>query len=507
MQDKMDFRFNLKSQAQQVFYLLALVMIAWIVTFWQGIITAVDIWLISDIFNHCLFVLPGSFYLIYLKRQELSLAQVKPAWWALVFCAGSALLYLIGIAGDVQLFMHAATFSFLPFAIWACVGNSIAKKILFPLFFMLFCIPFGEELIPALQEITADLAVMMLNWTTIPIFRSGLYIEIPAGRFLVAEACSGISFFIASVVIGSLYSYLNIYSTKRRIWFVTLSIFVPIIANAVRVFGIIVIAYLSNMEYAVGADHLIYGWFFFAFVIILLLGIGELIREKHAPVVTANKEIEKKNSAVHRSNYVPMLLSFIVMYSSLFAWTASIISARVNNEEPPLLHTTMIQPLVVPSSSSDWVPKFTDAYEVYTAAIKPEKESLDLFIAWYPSGHGELISSLHRLYQEKEWTLESSADFALNSTQRLPLNIIVNAQGYRVLTYWYVVDGKVFTDKKSAKLYEIYLILIGKHLGGGVIILSEDFDPASKELDIKNFSLSTEKVFSQLNELLNYNHD
>ncbi|MEI8648950.1 exosortase [Paraglaciecola sp. Hal342] len=151
---------------------------------------------------------------------------------------------------------------------------------MFPLFFIVFCIPVGEELIPTLQAITADMSVMMLQWVNVPIYRSGLYIEIPEGRFLVAEACSGISFFIASIVIGSLYAYMNMQSRIRRVSFVCISILFPIIANAIRVFGIILTGHLTNMEHAVGADHLIYGWVFFSLVIVCLIGLGELIREK-----------------------------------------------------------------------------------------------------------------------------------------------------------------------------------------------------------------------------------
>ena len=493
MQNKTDFRFNLESQTQQFVYLTTLVFIAWLTFFWQGIITAVEIWLISDIFNHCLFVLPGSCYLIYLKRKELSFDLVKPAWWALLFCAGSALLYLIGIAGDVQLFMHAATFSFLPFAIWACVGNAIAKRILFPLFFMLFCIPFGEEFVPALQEIAADLSVMMLNWTSIPVFRSGLYIEIPQGRFLVAEACSGISFFIASVVIGSLYSYLNIASTRRRVFFVTLSIVVPIIANAVRVFGIIVIAYLSDMEYAVGADHLIYGWFFFAFVIILLLAIGELVREKNPP--QTNSDRTKQSQVFVNQGYGRLALVFALFYAVFFAWLHQIHSQQVKLVDPPKLTLTELQALAVDTASSQWEPKFRDAFDTYSATLELDATQIDIFLAWYPNGHGELISSLHRFYQENAWTLESRSNYVLNSELELPLEIIVSAQGYRALTYWYIVDGKVFTDKKLAKLYEIYRLMLGNHYGGGVVAISKDIELVSKAQDLDIFKQSVQQAY------------
>ena len=36
---------------------LLLIVLLWLATFWQGVVTAVDIWLITDTFNHCLFVI------------------------------------------------------------------------------------------------------------------------------------------------------------------------------------------------------------------------------------------------------------------------------------------------------------------------------------------------------------------------------------------------------------------------------------------------------------------
>jgi exosortase A len=500
----MEFRLNKLSQSRQLLLILASVLIAWVVVFWQGLVTAVDIWLISDIFNHCLFVLPGAFYLIYLKRAELASVIFKPAWLGLFFCTGSALVYVIGIAGDVQLFMHLATFSFMPFAIWAFIGNSAAYKILFPLFFIVFCIPFGEEFIPALQKITADLAVMMLNWTNIPIYRSGLYIEIPQGRFLVAEACSGISFFIASVVIGSLYSYLNIRSTKRRIAFVLLSIVVPIIANAVRVFGIIVIGYLSDMEYAVGADHLIYGWFFFAFVLILLLVIGEFIREKGEQPKTDSLAVTPAVYSFPKTAYAILGLSFLCLFSISFVWVKVINSQRTTIEIPLQVDTAELHALEVETSTSKWEPKFKDAFNTYSGTVALQGAPIDIFLAWYPKGHGELISSLHRLYQEEDWTLESTERFKLNASIELPLSIIVSSRGYRVLTNWYVVDGKVFTDKKRAKLYEIYRLMSGNYVGGGVAVLSQDIELVSKTENITTFEQNVQQAFLLLNSQLVY---
>jgi exosortase A len=489
-------------EVKSVLICLLIILAAWVLVFWQGLTTAVDIWIISDIFNHCLFVLPGVLYLVYIKRAELDVLDVKPNYLVLILCIGCLGLYAIGLAGDVQLFMHVATFTFLPLSIWAFIGNRVAYKILFPLVFILFCIPIGEELIPALQEVTADLSMVMLNWSGIPVYRSGLYIEIPQGQFLVAEACSGISFFIASVVIGSLYAYLNMQSVERRILFMGISIIFPIIANAIRVFGIIMTGYFSDMEYAVGADHLIYGWVFFSLVIVCLLGLGELIREKYFIAgksqadTTSSKKLNVKTCYQSSVSIITVMLLFLVWFNSI---NTQLNIAATDNDLSVLLSAE--QNSFTNNYTSTWQPEFKQPYQEFQFLRQLNAVPADIYIAWYPSGHGELISSMNRLYTEKAWTLAAKSRFKLDDNQTIELSIIVNPQGKRLLSYWYVIDGKVFTDKKIAKLYEIYKILMGTYVGSGLVAISQTSQNVTLEQDKETFSAL---VQDNLNEFTQY---
>jgi exosortase A len=478
---------------------LVIIVFTWCAVFWQGLRTAIDIWIISDIFNHCLFVLPAVVYFIYLKRPQLAPYEIAPNYWLLLPCAGSLLLYAIGLSGGVQLFMHVATFTFLPLSIWFFLGNKLAAKITFPLFFILFCIPIGEELIPTLQQITADMSVVMLNWSGIPIFRTGLYIEIPQGRFLVAEACSGISFLIASIVIGSLYAYLNIQSASRKILFIAIAILFPVLANAIRVYGIIMIAHLSNMEHAVGADHLIYGWLFFSFVIICLIALGELIREKTAdlkvkPVVTGSgKLVPAKVLFTSVGVLLILTISFAAWYQIISTQLAPVTEAHKINR------VAVFEPSAPGQAAPNWSPEFNNAYDAEQGTFTYKNQLIDMYVAWYPKGKGELISSSNRFYLEGSWTLDSRDDFQGPQGLTFAIEHIVNSRSIRLLTHWYVVDGKVLTDKKMAKLYEIYRIMRGDHIGSGIIILTGQSDNIAIEQDTADFKQMLMDNFTQLN--------
>ena len=65
-----------------------------------------------------------------------------------------------------------------------------------------FAVPVGEFLLPVFMEWTADFTVLALRLSGIPVYREGLQFVIPSGNWSVVEACSGIRYLIASLMVG-----------------------------------------------------------------------------------------------------------------------------------------------------------------------------------------------------------------------------------------------------------------------------------------------------------------
>jgi EpsI family protein len=154
------------------------------------------------------------------------------------------------------------------------MGPEVVLGLLFPLFYMLFLVPMGDEMIPALQTLTARLTMVFLGWAHIPATIDGVFITTPAGYFEVAEACSGIKFLIAMVAYGALVANVCFLSWWRRAAFMAVSVVVPIVANGMRAFGTIWIAGWYGIRFASSFDHVFYGWVFFALVMALCMAVG-----------------------------------------------------------------------------------------------------------------------------------------------------------------------------------------------------------------------------------------
>ncbi|TYK65769.1 exosortase A [Colwellia echini] len=467
---------------------IAALFIAWFYTYYQGILTAVNIWGNSEIFNHCFFVIPIAFYLIYQKRHELSRQPFVANYWLLLPIIGTLVLYTFGSVGDIRLFMHVATFVSLPLLIWFVIGNKAAQVIAFPLFFILFSIPVGEQLIPFLQEITTDMAVPLLELTGIPVYRNGLYLEIPEGRFLVAEACSGISFLITSIVFGHLYAYISFKTLPKKLLFILISLIFPILANALRVYGIVLIAHLTDMEHAAGADHLIYGGVFFAIVLFSLIMIGEKMRDKFdadkSGKETSNATVAVDEKALVVSNKLVMFSIFLFV-TQIF-WYSAIVNEQSSLTNNELIVDIKTLPLVVKEQNLQrWQPEFSTASNIQQGIIigpyavgseysaSQQVENIDFFIASYQGGEGELISAANKLYNEQRWTLIQNRSVNIDEGSEARLIKIVSPIGqYRYILYWYQLPDKAFTNKVKLKLYQTWMAMFGQTEQSAIIALS-----------------------------------
>jgi exosortase A len=253
---------------------LASVAAAILLIFHEDVATMALVWWNSSTYNHCLLIPPLIGWLVFQRLPELR--QLKPAAWApgLLLLGAGALGWLLGEAGGVSVVRHAAVVLMLQGAVIACLGHHVSRALAFPIFYALFLIPVGEEIVPFMQTVTAKMCMLMLDWVGVPAHIEGVFITIPNGYYEVAEACSGVKFLVAMAAYGALVSNVCFTSWTRRALFTLAAIGIPVLANGVRAWGTIYIGYLTDTDFAAGFDHVVYGWVFFALVIAALMAGG-----------------------------------------------------------------------------------------------------------------------------------------------------------------------------------------------------------------------------------------
>jgi exosortase A len=246
-----------------------------VVLFWHTAGEIAAIWWRSDTFAHGMVVLPAFAWLVWRKREAIGDLRPQPLAWLALPLAGAGFMWLLGELVPVAAAAHTGFVLMLVISMVAALGWRLARVLLFPLAFLFFGLPVGEFLLPVLMRMTADFTVFSLRLTGVPVYQEGLQFIIPNGRWSVVEACSGIRYLIASLMLGALYAWLNYTQLKKRLTFMLVALVVPVVANWLRAWMIVMLGYWSGNKLAAGVDHLIYGWVFFGIVILCMFMIGQ----------------------------------------------------------------------------------------------------------------------------------------------------------------------------------------------------------------------------------------
>lgn len=229
-------------------------------------------WWDIDTYNHILLVPAILAWLVWLRRDEIAKINAR-AWYPGIGVMAVALVGWLGarMAG-INLFAEVGALLAFEAAALALLGLRTALVLAFPLAYAAFLVPFGDELIPALQHVTARMTIALTHLSGVPAVIDGLYIDTPAGRFVVAEECSGVKFLVAMTALSVLVAWTRMAGWRRRIVLIGAAAAVSILANGVRAWGTIYVAQWVGAERAGGFDHIVYGWVFFGVVIALVLG-------------------------------------------------------------------------------------------------------------------------------------------------------------------------------------------------------------------------------------------
>ena len=461
---------------------------AWFVLYFSTLVSMVEVWGSSETYKHCFFIVPVVLYLFYERKDEFLHTQLQPNYWVLLALFAVQVINMFSELLGINLFTHASAYLSLVLIVWLCFGNQFVYRFAFPLFFLGFTIPFGDELVPALQDITAYLTVEMLQIVGIPIYREGLYLYVPNGTFLVAEACAGIRFLIASFALGTLFAYLNYKTRWKIVAFVVASLIVPIIANGIRAFGIVVIGYLTDMKHATGADHLVYGWFFFAFVLLLLFGIGQIGREN-----TQSEKIEGAPTGTVKFMPLKNLIMSLLVMATVGAYTAVYINSIPPVPSAQLTNTLNAHADFTPQKLS-WEPDMTNPHEEWSGLYHAKGKQTPIYVAkyYFDNDEHEMVSGLSRYYNIDNFT-RKTIDREMTSKGQVNLIELVDIRGNNItLFYWFEVDGKRTASAIPTKVNQTISKLAGDHGAGVFIAVQIDNQLPSREAKISAMEAAIE---------------
>lgn len=459
---------------------LAAVMLLYHATFWS----MVELWSRSQTFAHGFLIVPISAWLAWRRRAQLAALAPRPSPSGMLLLALLGLAWLLADAANVQVVEQYAATAMLPACVLAILGWPAVRLLAFPLAYLFLAVPFGEVFLEPLIDFTAAFTVTALQWTGVPVFRDGNNFSLPSGNWSVVEACSGLRYLIAALALGALFAHLRFRSTRRRLAILAAALLVPIVANGVRAYLIVMLGHLSNMRLAVGVDHLVYGWLFFGVVALLLFWLAARWRETPArrpsppPPARSTTQVPPRRPALVRASLACLLLAALWPVLSLASQrgTAGIpAGALPAPADPPGWQR-------LPGAVPAWLAPFAGAPAQFAAtyARADGGAQAGLQLAWYArqARDAELLAHQSRPYGERWMPLAHRMRHPALAAGTLAVRESVLARGGERLLVWrfYRQGGIATAEPVLVKLLLARAKLLGMRQDGAEVIVCMAYD-------------------------------
>ena len=300
--------------------------------------------------------------------------------------------------------------SALPVAVWAVLGGAVAAQMIFPLAFLLLAVPVGEVRIPPLIDFTAAFVVLGLKLSGVAVLREGNQLTLSNSTRSVVEACSGLRYLIACATVGLLFAYLSYRSWWRRLLCVGAALVVPITANGLRAYLIVMLGYASDMKLAAGIDHLIYGWVFFGVIMFFFLSVAS----RFSDVASQNRESRPvktpAGSGTSRARLISVGGAALLLVAMWPAWASQVESHKL----PGGTHfsfSASIGSWARAHRDLGWSPYYVGADLAEAALYGRGGELVGVHVAFYRSQSqgAELINSSNLLVKQETGRLARNA--------------------------------------------------------------------------------------------------
>jgi EpsI family protein len=260
---------------------------------------------------------------------------------------------------------------------------------------------------------------------------------------------------------------------------------------------IVMIGHLSEMKYAVGIDHLIYGWLFFGVVMLVLFWIGSYWREdldpRPAPPSSAPPATREK------SPLAAMMVATIAAAGLVAVWPVVAMRLEaVGAYGPPALRAPLATGdwKQVTERLTDWTPRFLSSSVRFNQAFGKEGTRAGLYIGYYRNQRrgAQLITSQNTLVPstDRSWRNigETRRAPVFNQEEISVIEAKLRGRSMSLLVWrWYWVDGQYIVNPYWGKLLQAKSRLLGRGDDGAIVIVYAPYDerPQDAEQALKDF--------------------
>jgi exosortase len=222
--------------------------------------------------------------MIYSMKGELRKLPLSTANWGLFFLlAGLGQLYVASVGSEFFLQRTSLIPVLLGMSLFLW-GTSITRKLLLPIFYLLFMVPLPaiiwNKIAFPMQLFSSAITEEVVRLIGIPIFREGNVLHLAQTTLEVVDACSGLRSLTTMFALAAALAWFSDLSRWKKWALFLLAAPVAMFANIVRLTATAALASMYGEKVAQGFLHDFSGLFTFLFGLLLLILLNKLLHGK-----------------------------------------------------------------------------------------------------------------------------------------------------------------------------------------------------------------------------------
>ena len=468
-------------------------------------------WWNNDVYSYGFLIPCISLYLIWVRRERLALIEpVSDFSGGLTVVFGGLFLLVLGDAAKVLLIQELSLIVTLAGVVLLVLGRGFLRALWFPIAYLLLMVPVWDFITDRLhlpfQNFSSSIGLTILQGIGIPVYRQGVFIELPNVTLEVAKACSGVNYLIAVVAIGIPIAYVALKGWIRRAVLIGMAVAIAVLANGARVALIGTLSYygLSGGGDIHGPLHVLQGMF------VSVIGYAALFGGVWALSPTPSSAPEKGDDSV--GPLQPRLSgrafsTGVILLSAILLLTGSYLHFYRAIPVPLKKDLKLFPNEIGEWKGSDAAPNpsflgLIDAKQTLSRVYRHVSGAeVHLYVGYFDFQDQErkLISyKTDRLFQNGAETEVAVPPRSIRVNEQ----ILQEEDRRELVLFWYELNGNIFTDRSRAKLYTMWNTLAHRRSNGALVLLSID---APKEADLERPRFTIERFIPAVfPELANY---
>jgi len=376
----------------------------------------------------------------------------KADWRMLVPLFTIVVAYAVADILAIKTIKLLAILAALPVFLAVVLGGKSLRFTLIPTLIIGMALPATYLAIPLLQKLTVIANTYLVKQVGMTAYIEGAYIHLTSGVIWVKNGCSGHKYFTSAITLALIMISLDRFTKPRAFVIMALALGLSLLANWIRVFLLVLVAYRTSVDHPLIHDHDNFGWVVFGIAMIPLF-----LYWRNCPPLQQEKS-ETTPTILHSP---PQKLAVYGLAGVLIMIFPLAVSSRLRQTDaahyPPLEASSFLSNYqAIDEQPPPWQPLYKGAD--YSMRLTHKTKPIILAIDQYnqQGKNKELDNSENKIFA-KGWRELSNAPFLIPLNQKEPLRAISkSARHYRhgtyVVLYWHSVNGAAVSPGFRSKL-------------------------------------------------------